>query len=343
MTFSYETGAAMYVDQQQQSLYQWQQIQSAKRDVSTNQLENGHTTYNRTADISAFVALLMAVLNRYMLFDLNKCVLVVMLQYGKSMFLTRTRSIYLHYAVCGGVALPFISVKTHLHATVDNEIFEGCAVIILTDKTLSRVHAEIIVSATSPYNASQDSSNIPSPEIRLKYVRGATVVPVSQTCGSIQKEDTSSQRVFLLVPGEGETKSVGTDFDKLHYIKQIPRLTEYKAIIVVFSEEFNASAYKFPMSPVSSSRIEETVDVAGALPKRSWNIWESDMEEHVKELINIVDDIPRAVAHTSQCSHFLNQAISELVNSLKLSSSILTDLSKDVDIGTVSEYAGEQV
>lgn len=63
----------------------------------------------------------------------------------------------------------------------------------------------------------------------------------------------------------------------------------------------------------------------------------------MKELIKIVDDIPRAVAHTHQCSHFLNQPISELVNSLKLSSSILTDLGKNAHISTLSEYAGEQV
>lgn len=45
---------------------------------------------------------------------------------------------------------------------------KDCAVAIQTDKTISRVHAEIIVEAASSWNASQCFSSVPSPEIHLK-------------------------------------------------------------------------------------------------------------------------------------------------------------------------------
>lgn len=45
---------------------------------------------------------------------------------------------------------------------------KDCAVTIQTDKTISRVHAEIIVEAAPSWNALQCFSGIPSPEIRLK-------------------------------------------------------------------------------------------------------------------------------------------------------------------------------
>lgn len=45
---------------------------------------------------------------------------------------------------------------------------KDCAVVIQTDKTISRVHAEIIVEAASSWNAFQCFSSVPSPEIRMK-------------------------------------------------------------------------------------------------------------------------------------------------------------------------------
>lgn len=45
---------------------------------------------------------------------------------------------------------------------------KDCAVAIQTDKTISRVHAEIIVEAASSWNALQCFSSVPSPEICLK-------------------------------------------------------------------------------------------------------------------------------------------------------------------------------
>jgi len=45
---------------------------------------------------------------------------------------------------------------------------KDCAVAIQTDKTISRVHAEIIVEAASSWNALQCFSSVPSPEIHLK-------------------------------------------------------------------------------------------------------------------------------------------------------------------------------
>ncbi|XP_059077637.1 uncharacterized protein LOC131042158 [Cryptomeria japonica] len=68
---------------------------------------------------------------------------------------------------------------------------------------------------------------------------------------------------------------------------------------------------------------------AGAMPKRSWRTWESDMDANVKSLMSILDDISRAADHIHQFNHLLNHAISELAISLKVAFSILTDPSRD--------------
>ncbi|KAH9304593.1 hypothetical protein KI387_008997, partial [Taxus chinensis] len=67
----------------------------------------------------------------------------------------------------------------------------------------------------------------------------------------------------------------------------------------------------------------------GEMPKRSWRTWESNMDEHVKDLMNIIDDISRAADCINQCNRSLNLAISELAISLKVASSILTEPNRD--------------
>lgn len=91
---------------------------------------------------------------------------------------------------------------------------------------------------------------------------GATVIPVAEKNESIQKEDIPIERELLVVPAEDAKKNSGLGPDKFLHVKKIPRLDEYKVIEIVLSGEFNASSFKPPLSPVSSSRTEETVEVA---------------------------------------------------------------------------------
>ncbi|XP_057842424.2 nibrin homolog isoform X1 [Cryptomeria japonica] len=96
----------------------------------------------------------------------------------------------------------------------------------------------------------------------LLEVCGATVIPVAKKNESIQKADIPVEREFLVFPAEDAKKNSGLGPDQFSYMKKIPRLDEYKVIEIVLSGEFNASSFKPPLSPVSSSRTEETVDVA---------------------------------------------------------------------------------
>nr|ACN39910.1 unknown [Picea sitchensis] len=67
----------------------------------------------------------------------------------------------------------------------------------------------------------------------------------------------------------------------------------------------------------------------GPIPKKTWRTWESNIDDHVKKLINIIDDISRSASYIQQCNQALNLAIAELSISLKVASSILTDPNRD--------------
>ncbi|KAH9323838.1 hypothetical protein KI387_018477, partial [Taxus chinensis] len=96
----------------------------------------------------------------------------------------------------------------------------------------------------------------------LLEVGGAAVVPIAKKCESIQKVEIPTEHEVLIVPAEDAKKNLGLDSTKFPYIKKIPRLNEDKVIEAVLSGVFNTSAFKPPLSPISSSQTEETVDVA---------------------------------------------------------------------------------
>lgn len=67
----------------------------------------------------------------------------------------------------------------------------------------------------------------------------------------------------------------------------------------------------------------------GTMPKKTWRSWDLNMDDHVKRLINMIDDISRSASYIQQCNQSLNLAITEMAISLKIASSILTDPNRD--------------
>lgn len=67
----------------------------------------------------------------------------------------------------------------------------------------------------------------------------------------------------------------------------------------------------------------------GSMPKKTWRTWDSNMDDHVKKLINIIDDISRSASYIQKCNQALNLAITEIAIALKVASSILTDPNRD--------------
>eukprot|EP01018_Ginkgo_biloba_P011690 Gb_19226 [translate_table: standard] len=75
---------------------------------------------------------------------------------------------------------------------------KDCAVTIQTDKTISRVHAEITLEAASSWNSLQCFSNIPYPEIRLRDV---------SKFGTFINKETGSKPIFSLANRETMLKN----------------------------------------------------------------------------------------------------------------------------------------
>eukprot|EP01018_Ginkgo_biloba_P006745 Gb_09804 [translate_table: standard] len=68
----------------------------------------------------------------------------------------------------------------------------------------------------------------------------------------------------------------------------------------------------------------------GSLPRKTWRTWQSNMDDHVKGLISMIDEISRAANLIQQRNHSLNLALNELAFSLKVASSILLDPNRDI-------------